>query len=735
VGRSLTRERAARVRAEALADLGRELARSLDIGVVSRRIVESVRDLLEGQLAVLYAVEETGALRSLAVAGDDRSFFSPGTVIPRGAGIVGLAVATRHSAATSDSLEDQRLEMPSELRRAVEATGYRAACAAPLIIEGGVVGALTVGDRWGRPFDEDAIRLLQAFADHAAMAIRNAGLYQTAQRQLRQTETLLAVSQSVSETWDLTERLRRVARELARALGADMGGAYLIEDGSLRALAGYHVPIDRLKEFRDTTFPVEGHAFIEQARDSQHPVWSTDAKRDLRIDRTSFDRFPHRSILFVPMFGKTEFTGGLSAIWWHDARVLQPDELRLAEAMGRQASLAVENARLYQEMERRRGEAEAANQAKDEFLAMLGHELRNPLGAISNALQVLDRVNENEDRALRMRGIIGRQVQHLGRLVDDLLQVSRVMSGSVTLQRKQLDLRAVAADVLATLHYAGRSQHHRIMLDGDATWVYADATRLEQVITNLLDNALKYTPAGGEIAVTVRPEGDQAALTISDTGVGITRDLLPHIFEPFTQGRQGLERSAGGLGLGLALVKRLVELHGGTVQARSEGAGRGSEFTVKLPATVGGDVSNSRQPDVRRVSRQRVLIIEDQPDAREALRSVLELDGHLVQEAPDGQEGLQRLLAWRPDIAFVDLGLPRLDGYGIAKAVRAMPGGHRLFLVALTGYGQPEDRRHVVDAGFNTHLVKPVEYEQVRRALADAEQFIGDIAPSRSGKH
>jgi signal transduction histidine kinase/ActR/RegA family two-component response regulator len=722
----VTREHAERARAEALANVGRELARSLDVGVVSRRIVESVRDLLRGQIAVLYAVEESGALRSLAVAGADRSLFSPGTVIPRGAGIAGLAVATLRPAVTSDCLSDQRLEMPSKLRWAIEATGYRAACAAPLIIEGGVVGALAVGDHWGRTFDEDAIGLLDAFADHAAMAIRNAGLYQTAQRQLRQTETLLAVNQSVSETWDLTERLRRVARELARVLGADMAGAYLVDGGLLRPLAGYHVPIDLLEAFRETTFPVQGHPFIEEARDSQHPVWSTDAKRDLRIDRTSFHRFPHRSILFVPMLGKAEFIGGLSAIWWHEARVPQLDELRLAEAMGRQASLAVENARLYQETERRRVEAEAANQAKDEFLAMLSHELRNPLGAISNALQVLERMGKDEGRDAHMRGIIGRQVQHLARLVDDLLQVSRVMSGSVTLQRQQLDVRAVAAGVLATLYYAGRTQQHRMTLDGDAVPVHADPTRLEQVITNLLDNALKYTPAGGEIVLTVGRERDQAVLTIRDTGVGITPDLLPHIFELFTQGRQGLERAAGGLGLGLALVKRLVELHGGTVQARSEGAGHGSEFIVRLPAAVGGEVSDSR-PDVMRVSRQRVLIIEDQPDARDALRSVLELDGHLVEEAADGEEGLQRLLAWRPDIAFVDLGLPRLDGYGVAKAVREMPGGGRLFLVALTGYGQREDRRRVVEAGFNLHLVKPVEYEQLLRALADAGHFaLGD---------
>jgi signal transduction histidine kinase/CheY-like chemotaxis protein len=729
----LNRQRAARTGADAVGSLGRELARSLDVGVVSRRIVDSARYLLQGQLAVLYAVEESGALRSLAVAGADQSFFSPGTMIPSGAGIVGFAVATRRPAVTSDSLEDPRLEIPSQLRRAINATAYRTACAAPLIIEGGVVGALAVADYWGRPFDDAAIVLLEAFADHAAMAIRNAGLYQTAQRRLRHTETLLAVNQSVGETWDLTERLRRVARELARVLDADMAGAYLVDGGTLRPLAGYHVPANLLGVFRDTTFPVQGHSFIEQARDSHHPVWSSDAKRDLRIDRTSFDRFPHRSILFVPMFGKTDFIGGLSAIWWHNARVLEIDELRLAEAMGRQAALAVENARLYQETERRRREAEEANKAKDDFLAMLGHELRNPLGAISSALQVLERLGKDDERAVRMREIIGRQIHHLARLVDDLLQVSRVMSGRVTLQRRPLDLRLVAADVLATLHRAGRTQQHRITLDGDAAPVQADATRLEQVITNLLDNALKYTPPGGEIALTVSREYDDAVLKVRDTGVGITPDLLPHIFELFTQGRQGLERAGGGLGLGLALVKRLVELHGGTVQARSSGAGGGSEFTVRLPATEGDHLSDAR-PDLVRVSRQRVLIIEDQPDCREALRSVLELDGHVVQEAADGEDGLRRLLAWRPDIAFVDLGLPHLDGYGVAKAIRAMPGGDGPFLVALTGYGQQEDRRRALDAGFNAHLVKPVDHDQLLRALADAGHFVLRDANNRSSQ-
>jgi two-component system, sensor histidine kinase len=730
----VARERAARARAEGLANIGRELAQSLDVAVVSRRIVESVHDLLEGQLAILYAVEESGTLRCLAVAGAGRPVFGPGTVLASGAGVVGLAVDNQRPVVTFDLLSDPRLTIPDDLHRAITAVGHRAACAAPLIIEGGVVGALAVGDRLGRTFDDEAIALLEVFADHAAMAVRNAGLYQTAHRRLRQTETLLAVNQSVGETWNLTERLRRLARELARAFGADMGGAYLVEGDSLRALAGYHVPTHLLTDFRIATFPIRGHRFVEQARVTRHSVWSSEAGQDRRIDRPSFDRFPHRSILLVPLFIADEFIGALSGIWWHDRRLFQADELRLADAIGRQAALAIDNARLYQETERRRAEAEAANRAKDEFLAMLGHELRNPLGAISNALSVLDRLGKSDDRAFQMRGIIARQVQHLARLVDDLLQVSRVVSGKVPLHLQQLDLRAVAEGVLATFHYAGRTQGHRIVLDGDAALVRGDATRLEQVVTNLLDNALKFTPVGGDITVTVTQEDGQAVLSVRDTGVGISPELLPHIFDLFTQGRQGLERAQGGLGLGLTLVKRLVDLHGGTVQALSEGTGRGAEFILRVPSTAAADMSQAR-PDAPLVSRQRVLIIEDQPDPRDALRSLLELDGHMVQEAVDGQEGLQLLLAWRPDIAFVDLGLSRLDGYEVARAARATPEGQKFFLVALTGYGQQKDRRRVISAGFNAHLVKPVEYQELLRALAEAARFGHETIPAMEADH
>jgi PAS domain S-box-containing protein len=368
-----------------------------------------------------------------------------------------------------------------------------------------------------------------------------------------------------------------------------------------------------------------------------------------------------------------------------------------------------------------RAEAEAANRIKDEFLAMLGHELRNPLGAISNAVAVLDETESQDPAALHLHDILTRQTRHLTRLIDDLLDVSRLTSGKIGLDRQRMDLRTVTANCLTSLEAAGRIAAHKLYFDGRPALVEGDPTRLEQVIANLVDNAVKYTPPGGSIRVHVGPEDGQAVIRVQDTGVGITPDLLARVFELFVQDRQSLHRAGGGLGLGLTLVKRLVDLHGGTVSASSDGPGTGSTFVVRLPLVVGAEevVPPSPPPTVAPAGR-RVLVVEDHPDARESLRMLLALDGHEVDEASDGPTALEKIIALRPDVALVDIGLPGLDGYMLAQAVRAAPGGKSLYLVALTGYGQPEDRRRAIEAGFDAHLVKPVEPDRLRQILARA---------------
>jgi PAS domain S-box-containing protein len=363
-------------------------------------------------------------------------------------------------------------------------------------------------------------------------------------------------------------------------------------------------------------------------------------------------------------------------------------------------------------------EAEAANRAKDEFLAMLGHELRNPLGTITNAVAVLERLPA--DQSVRhLAAIIGRQTGHLTRLVDDLLDVARVTSGKIDLRTQPVELHELAGRCLDSMTHAGRTREHRVALVGERVRVRGDSARLEQVVNNLVDNALKYTPAGGSVTVSTERAGAEAVLRVRDTGKGIPADVLVRVFELFVQEPQALDRSRGGLGLGLALVKRLVELHGGSVSAASAGPGQGSEFVVRLPALATAE--DARGPatvePVSAACGRRVLVVEDSADARESLRMLLELSGHVVETSEDGPGGLSKLNAFRPDVALIDLGLPGIDGYTLARLARSRPETRGIRLVALTGYGQTDDRRRALAAGFDLHLTKPVDVLTLQSAL------------------
>ncbi len=365
-------------------------------------------------------------------------------------------------------------------------------------------------------------------------------------------------------------------------------------------------------------------------------------------------------------------------------------------------------------------EAEAANRAKDEFLAMLGHELRNPLGTITNAVTVLDRLAA-DDTARRLTAMIRRQTSHLSRLVDDLLDVARVTSGKIGLQAQPVDLHELAGRCLETLAHAGRTHDHHVARRGGPVHVVGDAARLEQIVNNLVDNALKYTPAGGTVTVVTERAGGDAVLRVRDTGRGISADVLARVFDLFVQEPQTLDRARGGLGLGLTLVKRLVELHGGSVSAGSDGPDRGSEFVVRLPALAhpaGAPAGTAVAGREATAAPRRVLIVEDGPDARESLRLLLEQAGHVVQTAEDGPTGLAELEAFRPDVALIDFGLPGLDGYALARLAREQPATSGIRLVAVTGYGQADDRQRALDAGFDQHVTKPVDPALLQDLLA-----------------
>jgi signal transduction histidine kinase/CheY-like chemotaxis protein len=360
---------------------------------------------------------------------------------------------------------------------------------------------------------------------------------------------------------------------------------------------------------------------------------------------------------------------------------------------------------------------------RDQFLAMLGHELRNPLSAITMALD-LDR----DSAGNKYREITRRQISHLGRLVDGLLDVSRVTSGKIVLRKERVDLAALVQRCFASLGPALTRHQARLQLAEPSQLMEGDPVRLEQVVSNLLQNAIKYTPAGGRILVALDVEDDQLVLRVRDSGVGISEEMLGRVFDLFTQAEGTLDRSKGGMGVGLTLVRTLVQLHGGCVEVASGGLNQGTVFTVRFARLIESVPSATQENTGRIVTRRRdLLLVEDNDDSRELLASLLSDYGHRVRAAADGPSGVELALAARPEVMVVDIGLPGLDGYGVAKRMRETY-GDSLYLIALTGYGQPEDRARALASGFDEHLTKPLDIKVLERLL-------NARAPSRHAAH
>jgi PAS domain S-box-containing protein len=536
--------------ADELALVARRLTESLDISQVAERIAESILPLFDAQSSVVRLLQPDGSLACVAIAGKWLENFKPGYLLPPGVGLVGRAVAERRALWTRDILDEPSVVLTPEFRRGLAGAGHHAVLAVPLQVKGEVIGAISTAHREIRTFSQAEIDLLQAFADQAALAMRNVQL------------------------------------------------------------------------------------FVEE--------------------------------------------------------------------------------------QKARAEAEAANRAKDQFLALLAHELRNPLAPIVTAAALLRRPDTPAAVVEQSAGIVERQARNLARLLDDLLDVSRITRGRIELRWETVSIVDAVTNALEATRplVDERRQSVSVVLPATPLYVEADPARLEQIIVNILNNASKYTPSGGSISVVAVEEGAEAVLRIRDTGVGIPADMLPRIFQLFVQGDRSLAHTSGGLGIGLTLVHRLIELHHGRVEAHSEGPDRGSEFTIGLPLSRN---FHRRAPEAvaipDRCPAAAVLLIEDNADARQSLRTLLEQEGHRVEETADGAIGLARAEATEPDIILIDIGLPSMDGYEVARRIRSRRGAEPI-LVAITGYGQAEDRRRSLESGFDAHLTKPVSADHLADVLA-----------------
>ena len=509
--------------------------------------------------------------------------------------------------------------------------------------------------------------------------------------QLRESEARLQRALELSSAME--QRFRATFENAAVGIAqVGMDGRWLLVNDRLCEITGYSREELLGRTFGDITYPedLEPNLALEQrTRDAEIPTYSMQ-KRYIRKNDTLVWVNLAVALVRAPDRSPDYFISVIEDI---------TERKRAEEELGRAARL------------------------KDEFLAMLAHELRNPLAPIRNASEVLSRALPSDPSVQAPIGMIRRQTAHLSRLVDDLLDVSRITQGRIQLQRKPIDLATVISQAIETVAPMIREKRQDLSSTSrqlQPLYVNGDSARLVQCVVNVLTNAAKYSDAGGHIRIETHIDGQHAIIETSDDGIGLSPELLPRVFDLFVQGDRTLDRAQGGLGIGLSVVQRLIEMHGGQVKARSDGLGKGASFEIRLPRVAAPVIEEAAAERVASPVR-RVLIVDDNVDSADSLAMILKIDGHETDRVYTAHDALERSVSFKPDVILLDIGLPGIDGYEVARRLRATPGLERLRLVALTGYGQPEDRARTRAAGFDDHLVKPVEFPALERAIAGAE--------------
>jgi signal transduction histidine kinase/ActR/RegA family two-component response regulator len=704
-----------------------------------------------GKTVTVHADWTDGAMSSLAGESRQLDSFGPGIIRELTEG-------------KTLRLDDMALDLRSSAYATAYASiGVASMLAVPLREGPRLTAILYLHEPRVRQWTDEEITLAEDVAQRTWEAVKRARAEEALRDETRILELLEQTGRIVASTLDMQTLLQSITDTATQLSGAQFGSFFYNntnEQGdvfTLYTLSGApREAFDRFGHPRAT--PLFGPTF-----NGEPPIRSDDVTKDPRYGRWGPshgmppNHLPVRSYLAVPVVSRTgRAIGGL--FFGHSATGIFTERTeRIVVGVAAQAAVAIDNALLYEDAQKAaeereqllnrersaRSEAERLSRMKDEFLAMLAHELRNPLAPISNAAELLSMLYPGEPRVSQSSAVIRRQVAHLTRLVDDLLDVSRVTRNLVTLDRKTIDFRSVISEAIGQVRPLLEKRRHHLALEmpDQAVHVPGDETRLVQTIANLLNNAAKFTPEGGRIDLTLRTTQDALRLHVKDNGAGISPELLPAVFELFTQGTRTLERSQGGLGLGLALVKKLVELHGGRVSAYSSGPGQGSEFIVELPL----ESSNEAKPDGRsgpaippptgqaHRAGLYIAVVDDNPDSADTLATLLRAQGHEVAVHYSPHDALRAAATRAPQAYLLDIGLPDIDGYELARRLRALPQAAQSRLIAITGYGQLQDRERSAAAGFSTHLVKPVDIAALSSALGDVASSSARL-PFRGGR-
>ena len=732
-GRVLDLEQRRRHEAEAIADLGRLLTQRLELDAVAHRIAELSRILLGGIAATAYRLDESGALVALAVSGD-MGELKTGGVVPPGAGVAGLAITRGLPVTSANVLEDPDVSLPPDTRRWIELAPYRAVLAVPFSVNGRVIGAFAMVDRLGRVFGPPDIRLAQAFADHAAVALENARLYGEASARRREAEMLADLAQAVNGSLDLDTVLGRVTVAAKELCGADLARIALWD--AARGGMVYRYTVGTRVGGHDDVLLTAGKGLAGAVLATGRPVRTDNVLNDPRLHPDYAEMIREEGSVAV-VVAPIRMGSRVEGLIYCDNRSPRPFTERDEEVLVRladHAAIAVHNAGLYQQAERARQEAESANRAKDEFLAVLSHELRTPLTSMLGWLRLLRAGQLTPERSGQALEVVERNTRIQAQLINDLLDVSRIIAGKLQLDCYEVELAPIVEEAVESSRSDAEAKGVvlKIAQDAGGAAVLGDPLRLGQIVSNLVTNAVKFTPAGGDVSVRLVREGAEAVLTVGDTGIGIEPSVLPQIFDRFRQADSTITRRHGGLGLGLAIVRHLSELHGGRVSVTSPGAGKGATFSVCLPVAVStargrtAPVVPAEVPPVAgrpTLAGVRVLVAEDHVDTADLMRTVLQGRGAIVQIVDSISAALSALADSPVDVLVSDIGMPDGTGYDLMARVQERAGTAGRAAppaVAVTAYAGADDRERALAAGFLGWAPKPIDPALLVEAVAHA---------------